>query len=312
MKAGMGGSASGYAMYNKSMTPSMSIVIPSWNSETQLKQNLPAVIKAAARVDADIIVVDDHSTKDESATYLASLPNIRLLINPENLGFGATVNRGVQASDRDLVVLLNTDVRPAVDCFVKAAAYFTDPMVFAVGFNSGEGSMRLTWEKGLMHHFRDDDWSRHTPPLAAWASGGQAAFDREKWLQLGGMDELYAPFYWEDTDLGYNAWKAGWKIIWGEDARCVHDHKKSVITSHFHAQRIARIAQRNQFLFHWKNLTDPQLVRDHLWHALGYAVRYPLTVMSALWRLPRALRSRRRHAPLWQKSDQDILNLWRS
>ncbi|KKU46788.1 MAG: hypothetical protein UX64_C0001G0001 [Microgenomates group bacterium GW2011_GWC2_46_7] len=42
-------------------TPKVSVVIPSWNSESQLKQNLPYVFKAAAAVKAEIVVVDDAS-----------------------------------------------------------------------------------------------------------------------------------------------------------------------------------------------------------------------------------------------------------
>jgi len=50
----------------KSKRPKISVVIPSWNSEKQMKQNLPYVYKAAARVDAEIIVVDDNSQYDDS------------------------------------------------------------------------------------------------------------------------------------------------------------------------------------------------------------------------------------------------------
>jgi GT2 family glycosyltransferase len=291
-------------------TPSVSIVIPSWNSEAQLRQNLPAVFIAAAKVGAEVIIVDDHSTHDATLTYLKSLgAKITLLSNPKNLGFGATVNRGVTASSRDIVILLNTDVRPDPECFLLARAYFLDQTVFAVGFNSGEGSMCFTWSRGLIHHFRDDSWRDHTPPIAAWASGGQAAFDRRKWQVLGGMDPLYAPFYWEDTDLGYNAWKAGWQIIWGEACHCIHDHKQSVIAHHF-GDTTTAVARRNQFLFVWKNIHDWRLLLAHFAWIPYYCLRYPREITAALQRVLLVIAARRRLRRVWKRADRDILKLW--
>lgn len=284
---------------------SISIVIPCWNSLELLKENLPSIIIAANKASAKIIIVDDDS-HDDSLKYIKSLKsNITLLSNDHNLGFGETVNRGVTFAKTDLVTLLNTDVRPSPDCFVKARNYFNDKDVFAVGFNSNEGSMRVSWYRGLFHHFRGDEIKK-----SLWASGGQAMFSREKYLALGGMDELYKPFYWEDTDLGYNAWKRGWKVLWGKDCLCVHDHQGSVIGNNFTSDQIYSTAQRNQFLFIWKNISDWNLLLAHLFYLPLYLLHYPRTVFSALLLLPAAIKSRRKLSPYWKLRDQDILKLW--
>lgn len=292
---------------SRNTNPSLSVVIPCWNSASQLKENLPSVIKAAARVDADIIVVDDASS-DDSLQVLSHDWGYKISVfsNATNLGYGATINNAVSHAKSDLVAVLNTDVRPSVDCFEKGQKYFEDSQVFAIALNSGEGGMRVSWSRGLFHHFRDDK-----PSFSLWASGGQGIFDRRKWNALGGMDALYAPFYWEDTDLGYNAWKRGWKIIWASDAKCVHDHQKSVIAKNFDPQQIKIIAQRNQFLFIWKNISDWSLVVSHLFYLPYYLWQYPKTLLSALVRLPIAI-SRRKHNKInWQRHDHDILNLWK-
>ncbi|GAB4027616.1 MAG: glycosyltransferase family 2 protein [Candidatus Microgenomates bacterium] len=284
---------------------SISIIIPCWNSEAQLKKNLPSVLVAAKKADARVIVVDDHS-QDRSVDYLESLKTeITLLKNDKNLGFGETVNRGVSYAKSDLVSLLNTDVRPASNCFVNARKYFVDKSVFAVGFNSNEGSMRVSWNRGLFHHFKSNNTT-----ISLWASGGQAMFNREKYLTLGGMDALYTPFYWEDTDLGYNAWKRGWKVLWGKDCHCVHDHKASVIRENFVKDKIYTTAQRNQFLFIWKNISDPKLLLSHILYLPFYLLQYPRPVFAALKLLPDALISRKKLSPYWKLSDQDILKLW--
>lgn len=288
----------------------ISIIIPCWNSETQLKENLPSVILAANNVDAEIIVVDDHSTRDNSISYLESLGNkIRLIKNPQNLGFAKTVNVGVVASSRDLVVLLNTDVSPSPNCFVNARPYFGDESCFAVTFNSGGGRAGGRFSGGLLHHFPIKDISDNPLP-SLWASGGQAIFDRQKWAELRGMDPLYAPFYWEDVDLGYRAWKMGWSIILAPDCKCVHNHKQSVIAGNFEQIKIKETAMRNQFIFVWKNLTDWRLLLNHLLHLPLLLFRYPRPVFAAMAQLSAIIRARL-VAPKWVKSDQQVLANWK-
>ena len=41
-----------------------------------------------------------------------------------------------------------------------------------------------------------------------YGGGGSCAFDREKFLELGGFDHLLEPFYLEDTDLGLHGLEA--------------------------------------------------------------------------------------------------------
>ncbi len=295
--------------------PKVSVVIPSWNSESQLKQNLPYVFKAAEAVNAEIVIVDDASSYDQSAEYLKSLgKKIRFYENKTNGGFSFTVNRGVSLARGDVAILLNTDVRPSPDCFANCLKQFSDPSVFAVTFNSGEAWAGGRWEDGLLQHAKveptKNNGSEQNPSL--WASGGQAAFDRAKWMGLGGMDLLYKPFYWEDVDLGYRAWKRGWRIIWDPESRCVHDHQKSVIASNFTPEFVRATAQRNQFLFVWKNIHDSRMLSSHLLKIPSFLKNYPLPFLRALLLLPAALRGRgiEKHSSV--KSDSEVLSLWQN
>lgn len=290
----------------------VSVVIPSWNSESQMKQNLPYVYKAAEAVGAEIVIVDDASAYDQSWEFLQTQKKVKSYLNQTNQGFSATVNRGVELAKGDIIMLLNTDVRPSPDCFQECLKHFEDPEVFAVGFNSGEAWMGGEWKKGLFHHFKVDptDGNKNTVNPSLWASGGQAAFDKKKWSELGGMNILYKPFYWEDTDLGYSAWKRGWRVIWSPRCRVVHDHQKSVIASNFTKEFVMNTAQRNQFLFIWKNISDPQFLFEHLVFLPYYFVKFPLPLLKALVKLPGALRERSWQKKAWVKKDREIISLW--
>jgi GT2 family glycosyltransferase len=293
----------------------ISVVIPSWNSEKQMKQNLPYVYKAAERVKAEIVIVDDNSRHDDSWGFMREEQEkgrIRAYLNKTNLGFSANVNKGVSLAKGELIMLLNTDVRPSADCFEKAARYFEDQTVFAVTFNSGEAWMGGEWGKGLFHHFKVEPTSENKNKVnkSLWASGGQAAFDKKKWTELGGMDVLYKPFYWEDTDLGYSAWLRGWQVLWAPDCKVVHDHQKSVIASNFTKKFVMDTAQRNQFLFIWKNISDRQYLLSHFLYLPYYLFKFPLPVLKALVMLPHVLVKRRQQLSRSVRGDREIIARW--
>jgi len=294
--------------------PQVSVVIPSWNSESQLKQNLPYVFRAAAEVNAEIVIVDDASSFDDSAKYLKSLGDkIRFYQNKTNGGFSYTVNRGVKLAKGKYVMLLNTDVRPSLDCFKNTLPYFQDNKIYAVTFNSNEAWAGGKWGRGLFEHFKVEPGknTKSQVNFSLWASGGQAAFDREKWLKLGGMDLMYKPFYWEDVDMGYRAWKRGWQILWAPNCKCVHDHQKSVIASNFTKEFVMATAARNQFLFVWKNIQDSHMLLSHIIRIPSFIRSSSKPFLRALLLLPQALRARNKEKRESVRSDQEIIALWK-
>lgn len=298
-------------MANKKLN--VSVVIPSWNSESQLKKNLESVLLATKEVGGEIVVVDDASELDSTWEFLQSQkPKIRVYRNKNNLGFAATVNRGVALSSGRIVILLNTDVRPHQDCFKNALKLFEDKKIFAVGFNSGEDWMVGEWEKGLFHHYKSSvkHGNKNKVNKTLWASGGQAAFDKDKWDEIGGMDTIYKPFYWEDTDLGYSAWMRGWEILWSPECRVVHDHQTSVIASNYSKKYVETIATRNQFIFVWKNISDFGMLMSHLLFLPYYFLHYSRPLIQAFSKLKVVLKKRKTQQSKRVISDRDILEIW--
>lgn len=207
----------------------------------------------------EVIIVND----DPSQSIIHELKGypITLIENKENLGFAGAVNVGIHASQRDFIYLLNNDVIVKDDTFKLAVERFKkDTNVFAVGFlqeeNDGDigGKNRIYWSRGLIHHSRAHTYKSG---ISAWAEGGAALFDKRKLLALGGFDERYNPFYWEDVDLSFRAWLAGYTIFFDERVRVIHKHE-STVKSFYDNKRIENIAFRNQLLF---NLTHAQSLR---------------------------------------------------
>ena len=119
------------------------------------------------------------------------------------------------------------------------------------------------------------------------------------------LDELFNPFYWEDIDLSYRAWKAGYKITYDPNIKVEHHHE-STIGKYFDRSNILKIAFRNQLIFQWKNLTDRDLIIKHLFN-LPRFVFFP-GFFNALVRLPKILQARKKTVKLFVKSDREILD----
>ena len=250
-----------------------SVVIPNWNGRELLEQYLPSIETALAGNPGNEIVVVDNGSSDGSAEMLAQrFPRVRVVALERNLGFGGGSNAGFRAAKNDIVVLLNSDMRVDAGFLAPLVEGFADEKVFAVScqiFFSDPAKVReetgLTeawWRDGGLHvRHRIDERVTDLYPCF-YGGGGSCAFDRRKFLELGGFDPLLAPFYLEDTDLGYMAWKRGWKVLYQPRSVVYHEHR-GTIGKHFRAERIQAVLKKNFILFAWKNIHDWRKLGPH-------------------------------------------------
>jgi GT2 family glycosyltransferase len=95
-----------------------------------------------------------------------------------------------------------------------------------------------------------------------YLSGENAFVDRKKIIQLGGFDEMFAPFYVEDYELSLRAWRFGWKCYYDHNTIC--RHKESVtIKTKTKKNQINKIYYRNKMYLHALHLPGSLLF---LWH----------------------------------------------
>ncbi len=303
-----------------------SVVIPNWNGRELLEKYLPSVVAAlAGNPDNEVIVVDNGSA-DGSAEFLRlHFPQVRLLALPENLGFGGGSNAGFRAARNDIVVLLNSDMRVEPDFLAPLLEAFTDDSVFSVGCQiffgdptrrrEETGLTQGSWRDGGLRVRHRIDEAVTDPFPCFYGGGGSCAFDRRKFLELGGFDPLLAPFYLEDTDLGYMAWKRGWRVLYQPRSIVYHEHR-GTIGKHFRSEQIQAVYKKNFVLFCWKNIHEWRWLSSHFVFAAGDAVVSALFGDSmergnarGIWRafrqLPRALGSRWRARALATVDDTE-------
>lgn len=259
---------------------STSVVIPAYNGQQYLEENLPVVLKLGAD---EVIVVDDAST-DGSVEVVKKFKGIKLIENKINLRFPKSVNAGFKAATGDIVFLLNQDVTPDKDLLKCTLPHFEDPKVFAVTFNEQNRSWaKAEFKKGFLEFTngsRDDQVHE-----SFWASGASAAFRKSMWNELGGLDPIFSPGYSEDLDLGWRSHLAGYKILW--DPKCKVEHvTESAFNKAFAPRKLRQIKERNYLLAHWNNLKGWQWIQ-HIFYLKLRLLKYPgyiVPVGMALWR----------------------------
>ncbi|MBI1863097.1 glycosyltransferase [Candidatus Microgenomates bacterium] len=289
----------------------ISVVVPAYKNTTMLLNNLKHNLKYLKG--AEIIIVND----DPAASIQSELKHLPLTLieNQQNLGFAGAVNVGFSHAKGQFVLLLNSDVLLHDDSWKKALERMEhNEHYFAISFAQREadgsivGKNTIYWNNGFFLHKKAADM--HAGPTG-WAEGGSCLINKKTFNMLGGFDEIYTPFYWEDIDLSYRAWKAGYTVYF-DPAVLVEHHHESTIGKYFKKKRIERIAQRNQFIFIWKNIDSTFLAGHFSRLALFLAVTIvnPVTTvgfLSALLRLPAIMHKRQTQRALYKLSDSAVL-----
>jgi GT2 family glycosyltransferase/glycosyltransferase involved in cell wall biosynthesis len=294
-------------------TRAASLVIPNWNGKDLLRRFLPSWVEAIAGHPGSEVIVVDNGSEDGSADWIRrNYPDVRVIALASNLGFGGGSNVGIKAARNDVVVLLNSDMRVEPDFLAPLLAGFEDAAVFAVSCQIFPGDpTKRREETGLTHGWWEDGGLRvsHREDPAVdrlfpcfYGGGGSCAFDRRKFLALGGFDELLAPFYLEDTDLGYLAWKRGWKVMY-EPRSVVHHEHRGTIGKRFSDAFIQSVLRKNFLLFVWKNIHSWKRLSQHFLFSQAGAVVTAWSgdsptrtsargILRAFRQIPAALRSR--------------------
>ena len=259
---------------------SVSIIIPNWNGADLLQAYLPSVLKAQEkyRGKVEIVVVDDASTDFSVKLLQEQFPGIRAVVHEQNRGFGKACWSGARAAENSVLIFLNSDVKVAPDFVDPLVTCLADPATFAASPLIFDGNGKLSNVTISIPYFRRGKIRYKTfapqlllnnasplpnPCFTLFPIGAAFAVDRARFIELQGFDDLFNPFYYEDTDLGFRAWRRGWKCIVVPESRVTHYHTGTIGRS-FKQFKVSAIRKRNRLLYLWKNLTTARLLRQHL------------------------------------------------
>jgi GT2 family glycosyltransferase len=203
--------------------PLVSLIIVTHNSAELLPVCLAAIANTAYP-NYEVLAVDNASADGTPELVLDSYPQVRLIANRENAGFGRACNQGARAAAGEFLVFLNPDV--------IVTPGWLSVLVRHMGAFPEVGILCPTTL------YPDEQPPRRSLPVADTAAvPGSALMTRQAaWRELGGFDESYF-LYWEDTDLCWRAWLLGWRVQEDFEAYVYHERGGSAGGRRWDAER---------------------------------------------------------------------------
>ena len=223
----------------------LSILIISFNTRDLTLRCLKSVFACADGFDLEVIVVDNASADGSPQAIEQQYPQVKLIRNPTNAGFGAANNLAMAAAcpAADYFLLLNSDAflspgalkamvaimeaQPAVGLVGPRLEYAPGKLQQSVYYFPSPGRawleslwisavtpVRSGWDD-LRHWPHDSEW------LCPWVIGACMLVRRAVYQQVGGFDEDMF-MYSEETDWQKRIAKAGWKIAFTPKAVVTH------------------------------------------------------------------------------------------
>src|SRR6516164_7899831 len=223
----------------------LSIIIICWNDLNVILNCISSVYAETSAIEHEIIVTDNASSDGSVAAIRERFPAVRIVENPENLGFGKGNNAGILVAQGEYILILNPDTivreRPLeklvayADCHPEAGA-------FGCRVLNMDGSVQLSahplptlwtalvnalclrWLGHFWKGFCSDsyvDWDGRSERLIGF-QGGCCLLARAKLLrEFGGFDERFFHQF-EDADLCRRIWDSGRPVLFFPDAEITH------------------------------------------------------------------------------------------
>tara|TARA_Y100000815_G_C13321222_1_gene492409 strand:- start:585 stop:1634 length:1050 start_codon:yes stop_codon:yes gene_type:complete len=213
---------------------------------------LQSVKRAIAGMDAEVVVVDNASVDDSVIMLKRDYPEVRCIVNAENLGFAKANNMGVAAARGEYVCILNPDTVVPEDIFKDFMAFAkSTPQMGAAGpqFIDGQGRFlpeskrnlptpRVALKKLLnmdnayyATHIREEEQAK-TEILV----GALLFISRKHYNAIGGFDESYY-MYGEDIDFSYSITRSGLHNYYLGTTRVIHFKGESTLRDKDQAER---------------------------------------------------------------------------
>jgi GT2 family glycosyltransferase len=211
--------------------PRVSAVIVTYK-EVALTLEAVASLKRQTVPVAEIVVVDNDPAGSIGAPLRAAHPDV-IALALDNPGHAVGCNRGAEAATGEVLCFLDPDAALAPDALERMlavlaqrprAALVSPQLLFADRdtVNAGDNPVHLT---GLSWCGRYDQPPEPGPPRATLTTSGACHVVRaEAFHAVGGYCEDYFVLY-DDPDLCWRLWIAGWEVWFCPDARAVHDYR---------------------------------------------------------------------------------------
>ena len=246
--------------------PSVAVIVLNWNGRAYLPACLESLRAQSYQGEYRVVMVDNGSADGSAAFAQSAYPDVRVITSPVNLGFAAGNNLAVQQLDTELIAFLNNDTRADpkwLEALVRSVTAAPDIACAGGRIVSWDGKTvdfmgggaTLTG-LGIQSGYGEPGSVDAPEGDILFACGGSMIVRRDAYREVGGLDDDYFLFY-EDVDLGWRFWLAGYRVRYAPDAVMYHRHHGG--TRRFEDERLAVLYERNALYTIYKNYDDRHL-----------------------------------------------------
>jgi N-acetylglucosaminyl-diphospho-decaprenol L-rhamnosyltransferase len=261
----------------------IAVVLVSYNTRELTKKALRCLFSSSHELEMEVIIIDNAS-KDNSAEMISTEhPDITLIKNAQNVGFGRANNQALPGIHSRYLLLLNTDAFVQPDTISKTVEFMdAHPRcgILGVRLVGRDGELQPScrffptpWKifldrSGLGRFFKnaammdDMSWDHASVRDCDWVPGCYLLVRKEVIDQVGLFDPRYF-LYYEEVDLCFAAKAAGWQVTYYPYTSVVHiggesaKHEGSISSE---GRQIESLNIESELLYFRKNYGMPGVV----------------------------------------------------
>lgn len=225
----------------KEIFPLVSVVTLTWNSTQVTCDFLHSVNQSATYKNIEVIIVDNASEIDPTATFKEIYPSVKVIRNEKNLGFAAANNIGIHAAKGEYLFIVNNDtewtpglIEGLLDIFEtypdagiacpKFQYYFHKGTIEYAGYNSVN---IFTGRNGMIGCREKDEGQYNDIRATNYAHGGAMLVPRKIFEEVGFIPEEFF-LYYEELDWSVQIKKKGYKIYYQPKSLIYHKESMTI------------------------------------------------------------------------------------
>lgn len=223
----------------------VSVIIVSYNTKKLITDCISSVIEKTKDIDYEIIVVDNNSTDNSVEEIKNKFPNVIVIENKENIGFGLANNEGFKKASGRYLFCLNPDtvlINNAVkilsdfmdknnDCAACGGNLYDEKLNPVHSFGYGDNTHTLLFRRTLMKLFWLGEYlkikryeksiDRTKIQQVNHITGADLMLRKSVIDKLGGFSDKFF-MYFEETELEARLKRAGYKIYFVPESKIIH------------------------------------------------------------------------------------------
>ena len=232
---------------NSDRSPLISIILVNYNGVDVIVDCLRSLQQFLHTIPYEIIVVDNASQDGSPDLIESNFPQVQLLQEQKNWGFGVGNNLAAKVAKGEFLFLLNTDTQLTSDILpslIRLMKEYPDVGIIGPKLLNPDESLQLStaWKISIageyktLQQLKAYENPQHRAAVEQKFEAAQAvdivvgaAFLIRKSLfdQLGGFDETFF-MYFEESDLCQRARELGWKVLYTPEVSVIHIRGYSV------------------------------------------------------------------------------------